>query len=72
MLDPLWALNHYHYLDRQRSGKRPLILSRYAGIGSHRYPLGFSGDTFMSWRVLKFQPYFYIYRVELRIYLVEP
>ena len=57
-LDPLWALNHFHYLDRQRSGKRPLILSRYAGIGSHRYPLGFSGDTAMNWKVLNFQPYF--------------
>ena len=25
--------------------KRGMILSRYAGPGSHRYPLGFSGDT---------------------------
>lgn len=57
-LDPLWSLNHYHYLDSGRSEKRPLILSRYAGIGSHRYPLGFSGDTAMTWRVLRFQPYF--------------
>lgn len=57
-LDPLWALNHFHYLDSQRDGKRPLILSRYAGIGSHRYPLGFSGDSHMSWSALDFQPYF--------------
>lgn len=57
-LDPLWSLNHYHYLDSGRSERRPLLLSRYAGIGSHRYPLGFSGDTAMNWRVLKFQPYF--------------
>lgn len=56
-LDPLWSLNHYHFLDNGRE-KRPLILSRYAGPGSHRYPLGFSGDTVMSWRVLNFQPYF--------------
>lgn len=41
-LDPLWALNHYHTMDMEAQGKRPLILSRYAGIGSHRYPLGFS------------------------------
>jgi alpha-glucosidase (family GH31 glycosyl hydrolase) len=33
-------------------------LSRYAGIGSHRYPLGFSGDTFVRWSSLKLQPYF--------------
>ncbi len=57
-LDPLWALNHFHYLDLQRDGKRPMILSRYAGIGSHRYPLGFSGDSHMSWSALDFQPYF--------------
>lgn len=57
-LDPLWALNHYHYLDMSRGEKRPLILSRYAKIGSHRYPLGFSGDTIISWKSLDFQPYF--------------
>ena len=57
-LDPLWALNHYHTLDSGRREKRPLILSRYAGLGSHRYPLGFSGDTVVSWESLDFQPYF--------------
>lgn len=56
--DPLWALNHYHTLDSGRDGRTPLILSRYAGIGSHRYPLGFSGDTFVRWSSLKLQPYF--------------
>ncbi|MBE6923058.1 MAG: DUF5110 domain-containing protein [Ruminococcaceae bacterium] len=57
-LDPLWALNHYHTLDAAAGEKRPLILSRYAGLGSHRYPLGFSGDTFATWESLHFQPYF--------------
>ena len=56
--DPLWALNHYHTLDSGRDGRTPLILSRYAGIGSHRYPLGFSGDTWVRWSSLKLQPYF--------------
>ncbi len=56
--DPLWALNHYHTIDSGRDGRTPLILSRYAGIGSHRYPLGFSGDTFVRWSSLKLQPYF--------------
>ena len=56
-LDPLWLLNHYQFLDMQ--GKEcPLILSRYSGIGSHRYPLGFSGDTYITWDTLKYQPYF--------------
>lgn len=59
-LDPLCALNHYHFLDNAENGQLPLILSRYAGFGSHRYPLGFSGDTAMSWSVLDFQPYFTI------------
>lgn len=57
-LDPLWMLNHYHYLDSGRRGKRRLTFSRYAGMGSHRYPIGFSGDTIISWESLAFQPYF--------------
>ena len=57
-LDPLWLLNHFHTLDIGRNRKRPLILSRYAGPGSHRYPIGFSGDSVISWKSLAFQPYF--------------
>lgn len=56
-LDPLWALNHYHTLDNA-TDHAPLILSRYCGIGSHRYPLGFSGDTYVTWKSLAFIPYF--------------
>ena len=57
-LDPLWMLNHYHFLDSGRNGKRPMTFSRYAGPGSHRYPVGFSGDTAVTWDSLQFQPYF--------------
>lgn len=57
-LDPLWMLNHFHFLDSARGGKRPITFSRYAGPGSHRYPVGFSGDTVTSWASLDFQPYF--------------
>ncbi len=57
-LDPLWMLNHFHSVDNARRGNRPMIFSRYAGPGSHRYPLGFSGDTIMTWESLEFQPYF--------------
>lgn len=57
-LDPLWALNHYHYLDHAKNHSVPVVLSRYAGIGSHRYPLGFSGDTYITWETLKYLPYF--------------
>lgn len=57
-MDPLWMLNHLHILDISRSGKRPMFFSRYAGPGSQRYPVGFSGDSFVTWKSLKFQPYF--------------
>ncbi len=58
-LDPLWALNHLHFYDLSRNGaKRPFIFSRWGGLGHHRYPIGFSGDTTVSWDSLEFQPYF--------------
>ncbi|MGN0298280.1 MAG: TIM-barrel domain-containing protein [Lachnospiraceae bacterium] len=57
-LDPLWMLNHYHFLDSGKNHKRPMTFSRYAGPGSHRYPVGFSGDTVVTWESLQFQPYF--------------
>lgn len=57
-LDPLWWLNHLHYFDLGRTGKRPFIFSRWGGLGNHRYPIGFSGDTIVSWQSLAFQPYF--------------
>lgn len=56
--DPLWALNHYHYFDNATKHSIPMILSRYSGIGSHRYPIGFSGDTEISWKTLAYLPYF--------------
>lgn len=57
-VDPLWMLNHFHFLDNKHDEKRPLTFSRYAGPGSHRYPVGFSGDTVVSWESLDFQPEF--------------
>ncbi|MFD1717051.1 glycoside hydrolase family 31 protein [Georgenia deserti] len=54
-VDPLWVLNHLHFIDSARDERRGLILSRYAGPGSHRYPVGFSGDTVISWDSLAFQ-----------------
>lgn len=58
ILDPLWLLNHLHILDISRNGKRPMFFSRYSGPGSQRYPVGFSGDTIITWESLDFQPYF--------------
>ena len=56
--DILWELNALHYQDSNRGKKRSLILSRYAGPGSQRFPVGFSGDTCVTWASLDFQPYF--------------
>ncbi len=57
-VDPLWLLNHLHFHDSGRGGRRPLTFSRYAGPGSHRYPVGFSGDALITWASLAFQPRF--------------
>ncbi len=57
-LDPLWLLNHYHTLDIMKDNKRPMLLSRFSEVGSQRFPVGFSGDTQMTWNSLDFQPYF--------------
>jgi len=37
---------------------RPLVFSRWGGLGGHRYPIGFSGDTYNDWASLAFQPRF--------------
>ena len=57
-MDPLFTLNHTRYLHAVREGLPPVILSRYGGPGSHRYPIGFSGDTCVTWASLDFQPFF--------------
>jgi len=58
-LDPLPWLNHLHYHDmRRRPGLRPMVFSRWGGLGNHRYPVGFSGDTYATWESLRFQPSF--------------
>ena len=58
-LDPLWWLNHLHFLNLGRNEqKRSFIFSRWGGLGNHRYPIGFSGDTVINWDVLSFLPGF--------------
>lgn len=58
-LDPLFWLNHLHFYDLQRNGtSRGFVFSRWGGMGNHRYPIGFSGDSVVSWKSLAFQPYF--------------
>ena len=57
-LDPLLWLNHLHFADSTRRGLRPLLYSRWWGLGNHRYQTGFSGDTVVGWPALQFQPFF--------------
>lgn len=53
-------LNHVYYNDMaiNRTDRRPVIFHRWGGMGSHRYPLGFSGDTFATYGTLQFESYF--------------
>ncbi len=57
-IEALFMLNHTRYLYSARRGDAGLTFSRYGGPGSHRYPIGFSGDSFITWASLAFQPYF--------------
>ena len=58
-VNPTFYLNYVHFTDMQRQGKkRPMIYHRYGGLGNHRYQIGFSGDTKVSWASLDYQPYF--------------
>ncbi len=69
-LDPLFALNVSHWQDmienknalyrdeREQGAQRPVNFSRWGGLGNHRYPVGFSGDTYCDWASLSFQPFF--------------
>ena len=59
-VDPIQPLNHFHFHNMKRSdhSRRPFIFSRFAGPGSHRYPVGFSGDSIITWESLQFQPEF--------------
>ncbi len=57
-LDPLWLINHLHFYDSGRDGiKRPFTFSRWGNQGHQRYPIGFSGDSYITWETLRFQPY---------------
>ena len=52
----LWT-NHVYWKNIQEElpDRRPMIFSRAAGFGSHRYPFHFTGDTYSQWEVLKSQ-----------------
>ncbi|MCQ2139207.1 MAG: glycoside hydrolase family 31 protein [Bacteroidales bacterium] len=58
-------LNYTFFQDKVRQSaregiyaERPMIYHRWGGVGSHRYQVGFSGDTRATWKVLAYLPYF--------------
>ena len=59
-LDPLPWLNELHWTDQEarQPSRRPIIFSRWGGLGGGRYPIGFSGDAWSTWDSLALQPWF--------------
>lgn len=57
--ETMWC-NHVFFNDmkKNRSDRRPVIFHRWGGLGSHRYQIGFSGDTYINFPTLAFEPYF--------------
>lgn len=58
-LSNTWWINYafFSYMQRKQSA-RPMLYHRWGGLGNHRYQIGFSGDSHITWNSLKFQPYF--------------
>ena len=52
--------NHTFFNDMKanRTDRRPMIFHRWGGLGNHRHQIGFSGDTYINFETLAYQPYF--------------
>jgi alpha-glucosidase (family GH31 glycosyl hydrolase) len=58
-VNPTFYLNYVLFSDMERRNeKRALLFHRWGGLGNHRYQIGFSGDTYITWTSLDYQPYF--------------
>ena len=57
--ETFWT-NHVFYEDMRinRPHLRPVIYHRWGGMGSHRYPICFSGDAWATWETLAYEIYF--------------
>ncbi len=57
--ETFWC-NHTFFEDMRmnRPDLRPVIYHRWGGLGSHRYPICFSGDTYAAWSMLGYEIYF--------------
>ncbi|MBC7327757.1 DUF5110 domain-containing protein [bacterium] len=52
-----WTNKVYYETEERIKGNRALIFGRQGlvGSGTHRYPVGFSGDTYSQWEVLRYE-----------------
>ena len=58
-LSNTWWCNYLFFSDMQQlHAKRPMLYHRWGGLGNHRYQVGFSGDSYITWESLAFLPYF--------------
>ena len=58
-LSNTWWCNYIFFTDMERQGtRRPMLYHRWGGLGNHRYQIGFSGDSYITWESLRFLPYF--------------
>ncbi|HEY5499160.1 MAG TPA: TIM-barrel domain-containing protein [Bacteroidales bacterium] len=58
-LNNTWWLNYTFFTEKERnSDERPMLYHRWGGLGNHRYQIGFSGDAYITWNTLDYQPYF--------------
>ena len=48
-------LNHLYFKHSEAGGQRGQGFSRWGGWGGHRYPIQFSGDTAVTWDMLRFE-----------------
>lgn len=58
-LSNTWWINYTTFTDMEKHrDTRPMLYHRWGGLGNHRYQIGFSGDTQITWNSLDYQPYF--------------
>lgn len=58
-LSNTWWINYVFFSQQDKfTDKRPMLYHRWGGLGNHRYQIGFSGDAYVTWESLDFQPYF--------------
>ncbi|CAD7926924.1 unnamed protein product [Amoebophrya sp. A120] len=57
-LNPTVMLNRVRSEFKYGTKNKRIILSRFPGIGGHRYPVGFSGDQTHTWANLMYLTYF--------------